>query len=178
MDKILENIEKQDLSGEDLINICEGKVEIVPYHELNKYNSIEQLLQKYGAVILLYEVRQNFGHYTALLYDPQGKLEFFDSYGFRPDQELKYATYNAEEGVPYLTKLLEAYKKPIVYNTIKLQKMLRDINTCGRWTSCRIRLRHLVLRDFQHLFTKNRYYNGDFFVSALTYLYTMKTKNS
>ena len=155
MDKILQTIEKQDLTGDDLLKICEGKVLIVPYHELGDFNSVEDLLSKFGAVIILYEVRKNFGHYTALLYDPDGKLEFFDSYGFKPDQELKYADYNAEQGIPYLTKLLNNYKKPIVYNTMKLQKFVRDVNTCGRWTSTRIRLRNLRLRDFQQLFTKN-----------------------
>lgn len=175
MDKLLNESETVDLTGEDLINICEGKVEILPYHELEDVKSIEDLLEKFGAVIILYETKKNFGHYTALLYDPDGKLEFFDSYGFRPDAELKYADYNAEQGVPYLTNLLKNYKKPIIYNTVKLQKLVREVNTCGRWTSCRIRMRHLPLQKFQQLFTKNKYYNGDFFVSALTYLYTLKS---
>tara|TARA_B110000046_G_scaffold117360_1_gene124277 strand:- start:2732 stop:3259 length:528 start_codon:yes stop_codon:yes gene_type:complete len=175
MDRILAEIETQDLSGSDLVAICEGQVEVVPYHELNKYKSIEDLLEKYGAVIILYEIRENFGHYTALLYDNTNTLEFFDSYGFKPDQELKYATYNAEQGVPYLTKLIADYKKPINYSSVKLQKFVRDVNTCGRWTSCRVRLRKKYnLKQFQDLFNKNKYYNGDFFVSALTYLYTLK----
>ena len=89
MDKILTNIESQDLSGEDLVKICEGKVVVVPYHTLKNYNSIEDLLDKFGAVILLYETKQNFGHYTALYYNNSKQLEFFDSYGFAPDQELK-----------------------------------------------------------------------------------------
>ena len=172
MDRIIDEIEKVDLTGEDLINICEGKVEVIPYHELVEYDSIEKLLDKYGAVILLYETKKNFGHYTALLYDMNGDLEFFDSYGLKPDEELNYATY---DDTPYLSNLLKKYNKKYSVNTVKLQKFVRDINTCGRWTTTRIRLREkYTLRQFQELFTKNKYYNGDFFVSALTYLYTLK----
>ena len=175
MDKILTNIESQDLSGDDLVKICEGKVVVVPYHTLKNYNSIEDLLDKFGAVILLYETKQNFGHYTALYYNNSKQLEFFDSYGFAPDQELKYATFNLQEGIPYLTRLLKKYNKPVTYNKTRFQMWAKDINTCGRWTSVRIRMKDKYsLNEFTQLFNKPKYFNGDFYVSALTYLYTLK----
>lgn len=167
-------IEKVDLTGEDLVKICEGKVEVVAYHTLKKYNSIEQLLSKHGAVILLYETKENYGHYTALHYDNTGNLEFFDSYGIPPDGELKYAEYNLDEGVPYLTRLLKKYDKPINYNKVRLQRFIKDVNTCGRWTSCRIRMNQIPLTQFQQLFKKTSKFDGDWYVSALTYLYTLK----
>jgi len=175
MDEVIKQIESVDLTGEDLTRICRNQIEVVPYHTLNKYNSIEDLLKKFGAVILLYETKENFGHYTALFYDINNQLEFFDSYGLSPDSELKYATYNLNEGVPFLTLLLKKYTKPINYNKVKFQAFIKDMNTCGRWTSTRIRLRKkYTLPQFTKLFQSNKHYNGDWYVSALTYLYTIK----
>ena len=170
MDYLIENAETIDLTGEDIVKICEGKVKVVPYHELAGVNSIEELLQPFDAVILLYEVKQNFGHYTALLIDPDGNLEFFDSYGFAPDQELNYAKY---DNTPYLTNLLKKYNGNIVYNNYQFQEWVKDVNTCGRWTSTRVRMaKKYNLNQFQKLFSNLKFYNGDWLVSALTYLYT------
>ena len=174
MNSIINDIEKVDLTGEDLVRICKGKVKVVPYHELKNYDSIEDLLKEFGAIILLYETKLDFGHYTALHYDNTGRLEFFDSYGLAPDAELKYAAYNLAQGVPYLTNLLKQYKKPINYNKVRLQKFMKDINTCGRWTSCRIRMNEYPLADFIKLMKDDMKHNGDWYVSALTYLYTLK----
>lgn len=157
-----------DLTGKDIEKICDGKVKVLSYHELQGIPSIEALLEPFGAVVLLYETKENFGHYTALFYDAQNNLEFFDSYGFAPDQELNYATY---DNTPYLSQLLSKYKGRIVYNTKRLQQWAKDVNTCGRWTASRIRLRNLNPTQFENLF-KTKYYNPDFFISAITYLYT------
>ena len=45
MDNILKKAESIDLSGDDLMNICNNKVEIIPYHTLGTYDSIEHLLK-------------------------------------------------------------------------------------------------------------------------------------
>ena len=173
MDKLIDNAESRDLTGEQLKLICRGKVEVVPYHTLNKYESIDDLLSNFGAVILLYETKENFGHYTALYYNSDNDLEFFDSYGFKPDEELKYATYNLDNGIPYLTNLLKKYQKKVVINTRKFQAFKKDMNTCGRWTSVRILLREkYTLPEFTKLFSNIKYYSGDFWVSAMTFLIT------
>jgi len=170
IDALLQNAETIDLSGEDIKKICNNQVKVIPYHELEGVESIEELLNPFNAVILLYETKQNFGHYTALLIDPNGDLEFFDSYGFAPDQELNYAKYDNK---PFLTELLSKYKGTIVYNDKQYQEWAKDVNTCGRWTATRVRLaKKFNLKQFQDLFDGLRYFNGDFMVSALTFLYT------
>lgn len=170
IDALLQNAETIDLSGEDIKKICNNQVKVIPYHELEGVESIEELLNPFNAVILLYETKQNFGHYTALLIDPNGDLEFFDSYGFAPDQELNYAKYDNK---PFLTELLSKYKGTIVYNDKQYQEWAKDVNTCGRWTATRVRLaKKYNLKQFQDLFDGLRYFNGDFMVSALTFLYT------
>ena len=171
MDKIIKNAESIDLSLEDIKIITNNECDVVVYHNLVQYNSIEDLLGEKGAVILLFETKRNFGHWTAIFYQDENRnsLEFFDSYGFYPDEELDYAKY---DNTPYLTDLLKKSKLPYIYNKKKLQVFAHEINTCGRWTSLRIVFRNLGLAQFQRLFQRNQYYNGDFFVSALTYLYT------
>lgn len=169
LEYMIDTAETKDLTGDDLMKICNNKVKVVPYHELKDVESIKELLEPHGAVILLYETKQNFGHYTALFFDGNNNLEFFDSYGFKPDDELRYAKY---DNIPYLTNLLNKYNGKIVYNVDKLQKFARDINTCGRWTSLRIRLRKLDKEQFSKLWKGLVYHNADFFATALTFLYT------
>jgi hypothetical protein len=167
------NAESIDLSGNDIIDICKGETHIVPYHELNNYNSIEELLKPYGTVVLLYELRENFGHWVCLFYDKNNKLNFFDSYGFKPDEELKYASYNLNNGRPYLTLLLEKYKGDLIVNNKRLQVFKKDINTCGRWVSVRLLTRNkYTMEEFKDLF-KTFKNNGDFYVSAITWNQTL-----
>ena len=167
------NAESIDLSGKDIMDICKNNTEIVPYHELKAYNSIEDLLQAQGSVILLYELRANFGHWVCLYYDKNKTLNFFDSYGMKPDEELKYASYNLTEGRPYLTLLLEKYKGKFIYNDKRLQVFKNHVNTCGRWVAIRILTKDkYTMKEFQDLF-KTFKNNGDFYVSALTFLQTL-----
>lgn len=169
LDTLIYGAESKDLTGAEVMKICQGQVKIVPYHELVNYSSLEQLLEPHGATILLYETKKDFGHYTALFYDRNNNIEFFDSYGFKPDQELKFAKYDKDAN---LTRLIKKYDKPVIYNNTQLQEWEADMNTCGRWCSMRIRFRDKSPDEFVKLFKNNQFYNGDWFVSALTFLYT------
>ena len=53
MDKIIKNAEDVDLSLEDIKKITNDSCEVIVYHNLDQYNSIENLLGEKGAVILL-----------------------------------------------------------------------------------------------------------------------------
>lgn len=163
------------LSGKNVIDICRGQTHIVQYHELYKYDSIEKLLEQHGTVTILYEITSGSGHWVCMYYDNDYTLNFFDSYaigGGVPDADLKYAEYNLNEGRPYLTLLLEKYNKKIIINNVRLQAFKKDINTCGRWVGIRLLTRKkYTMKQFQDMFStfKN---HGDFYVSALTWIYT------
>lgn len=171
MDNQIKNSEKIDLSKEDLLEITENKCEVVVYHNLGDYSSIEELLGEKGAVILLYEMKRNFGHWVALFYTDESKsgIEFFDSYGMKPDEELNYARYVNQT---FLKDLLNKYSGSVINNSKKLQIFKNEVNTCGRWTALRVRLRHIPLQTFQKLF-KGQTFNADWYVSALSFIYTM-----
>lgn len=176
IDKKIEQSENIDLSGEDLHRIVDGKARIIKYDDLQHFNSIDEVLGKYGAVIILYETSQNFGHWVCLFRIGERKLEFFDPYGLKLDEELKVAPeFNMREHhgelVAHLTALVELCEDCVVVsNTTQLQKVLRHTNTCGRWVGMRLRFRDVSLSNFITLMTKNKHYDGDFWVSALTLL--------
>lgn len=168
MDTLIKNQEDIDLSATDIVKICDGNVDVVVYHNLPNYQSLSDLCSKFGAVALLFELKENFGHWTALIeYDDH--FEFFDPYGMKPDEELNYAHY---DNTPYLSQLIEKSTKPVRWSTNKLQVFKDEINTCGRWVATRIKMRQLDNNSFGKLFKGHNHYNGDFWVSAITYLYT------
>ena len=172
MDKIIDTQEEMDLSGAEVESIIQRKASIIPYHDLVNYNNIDDLLGENKEVIILYESSHNVGHFVSLFIQPDNNknIEFFDPYGFYPDTELKFATYNHNA---YLTDLLQHSSYNLIYNNKRLQKWSSDTNTCGRWSALRLRFKHIPLVKFQYLFTHNECYASDFWVSALTLLYTI-----
>ena len=78
------------LSDEDIQRILGGDAKIIKYAELGQLNDIDQLLpNEKDYCIILYEDRPNRGHWTALL-KYNNLYEHFDSYGVKPDSELKW----------------------------------------------------------------------------------------
>ena len=117
-------------------------------------------------------MKRNFGHWVALFYtdESRNQVEFFDSYGYAPDEELNIAKYDNQ---PLLKEMMEASNLKVIYNKTKLQTFAEDVNTCGRWTASRIAMRSVPLQQFVRLFKNTGRYNGDWYVSALTYLFTL-----
>jgi len=177
MEKLISNAENIDLTGADLQRLTKEKTNIKTYHQLENVENIEEILSQDGSCIILYETNLNIGHWCSVFLRPENPkiLEFFDPYGNPPDSQLKYATYNLKNDKPYLTYLFDKWKKRggnIVWNNHKLQLWKKDVNTCGRWSSTRILLKKYNKDQFANLFTKNRMYNADFWVSAITYFST------
>ena len=173
IEEIIRNAESYDLSAKDIEDICENKVKITAYSELVNVNSLDEIFSPEGNAIILYQTKQNFGHWVALLKN-ETHIEFFDSYGFKMDEELSFATYN---NTPYLTNLFKKSGEQLIYNDVRLQKFAHEINTCGRWTSLRVVLRDYPLNDFIDMFKSNgSAYDGDFWVSSLTIIHSLKNK--
>jgi hypothetical protein len=127
----------------------EIKDKIIKYSDLANYQSIYQLLpKKNDFCIILTEMKENEGHWCSLLrYPYKGKdcIEWFDSYGVRPDGELDYIPSFVKkmlgENTHYLSGLIQTIDPSttdFVYNKSKLQALQDGINTCGRWVICRI----------------------------------------
>ena len=141
----------KSLSNFEVMGALNNKINVMTYTQLANYDNIENVLGPNKAVVLLYLTKWNYGHYTCLFLNSNNKLHYFDSYGDTPDYLLKYIPeYFREESLqklPHLTYLLWKCKYQIEYNDYKLQKMGKNITTCGRW--CIIRLLNKELSDKQ-----------------------------
>ena len=178
MDKVISKAEDIELTGLDLQRLTKQNTNIRAYHDLENVENIEEILgYKSKACIILYETKENYGHFCSIFVRPENNkvIEFFDPYGNPPDSQLKFATYNLKNNKPYLTYLLDNWKErggSVIWNNQKLQDWREDVNTCGRWCGTRILLKEKTIMEFTKLFTTNRFYRPDFWVSALTYFYT------
>lgn len=173
IDLQINNLEKIDLSGADILRITENKCNVISYDNLQNVNSIDDLLGAYGACIILYTTKSNFGHWTTLMKIDDDLLEFFDPYGYSVDEELQiidklHLRKDGRYNNPHLTALINQSKYKVKVNKNQVQKEASDMNTCGRWASLRVKLRHYSLDKFINLMCNNNYYDGDFWVSALT----------
>jgi hypothetical protein len=178
MDQVIKNAENISLDDKDLTNICYPQtVKIIFYSELDKYETIDDLFRVNGDnIIILYRTTNNYGHWVSLL-NYGNYIEYFDSYGGKPDYMIELAKetirLTQNDAIPHLTYLLNLAKnrnrKRIIYNSVKLQKFHQHVNTCGRHAALRIKLRHIELHEYQKLLTHNKY-DPDMTVTYLTYL--------
>jgi hypothetical protein len=157
---MLNNTEQQAVEaepmGDDDIKRYFPNAKIIVYNDLAKYNSIDELLPNDKSFIfMLIESSENKGHWVGLCRYGD-TCEFFDSYGGKPDSQLKWNSSTKNEALgqdeKYLTNLLAGHGGHVVYNPIKYQGAGGDINTCGR--HCCFRIQNM--RDGKNL---DDYYN-------------------
>jgi len=126
-------IMRMPLSDSDIRHILGKNIKIIIYSDLSKFSNIRELLQsERDCCIILYELKQLSGHWTCLTRD--GDLfTFFDSYGLKPDSELRWISLKERlklnEKVSYLTNLLNT--EQYIYNKIAYQQNDSRIETCG-----------------------------------------------
>ncbi len=116
------------------------------YSELADYKDIFELLpHDKSYVIVLTETGPNRGHWCSLM-RYGNTIEWFDSYGVKPDGELSLIPQSVKralgEDKHYLSRLLKALPKDYhyVYNKAKLQRDGPNINTCGKWSILRVEM--------------------------------------
>ena len=178
MNKYLKDSENIDLSSEDILNITNNETSIITYQELENIQNIDELFTNKDVVTILYQTKQDFGHWVCLIKHSSSLLEFFDPYGLNIDEELSMANYNLRlhEGVrvPHLTNLINKSNYNVIYNKAKLQQFIEHINTCGRHVSVRIKMKHMKLYNYVKLMTSDKCLNPDEIVSLMTILYSLK----
>lgn len=149
----IKELTMESLSDNDIKSILPD-VKIISHQELKNYKLIDELLpNKKDMVIIIYETKPNYGHWTMISrYD--NVIEYFDSYGNPVDEPIKWINKeykNTIDKTPYLTKLLKdaSNKYDIIYNSKDFQnnKNLK-ISTCGR--HCIFR-GHTIIQDNQQL---------------------------
>lgn len=99
---------------------------------------IKRFLDEYSGLAILYEDEPHSGHWVLLLRRDDNKLEFLDSYGLAPDDELKYADFSGcqAKGRHLLRAALDHW--PVVeYLGSPIQEWREGVNTCGRYALLR-----------------------------------------
>lgn len=169
--KVLKKLEKKSLSGQDIINGLNGNVKVITYQDIRNYDNLDDLLHPYNQVVILYETSEGYGHWVCL-YSENGKITFFDSYGLKPDEELKfipkYFRKENDTDYPLLTYLLYQSGYKVEYNQHRLQKSLRDVNTCGRHCIVRLKYKEIPIDTYAKILRSFKPYNPDNIVTMLT----------
>ncbi len=105
---------------------------LVSYDEIEDMNE-HDLLQKLPLIVLYLNAKDS-GHWVLVhRVGPNNMIEFFDSYGYKVDQEFKFIP-DEFKTPKYLAKLLckIIQTEPISYNQYQFQSKEHGINTCGR----------------------------------------------
>jgi len=129
------------LSAYDVQKVAGAHIPIYKYSEIQKYKTLKELLGGKQAIILLYEWRENMGHWCCVFRNSNG-YNFFDSFGYVPDGEEAFIPENTRKkfGLDrHLSYLLATTNLPIQYNEFVLQD--DKASTCGRWVGYRLRNR-------------------------------------
>lgn len=167
----IKKLMKKSLSDIEIKRVLGGETKIITYPELAKYKTIDELLQPYGNVIILYLTGENYGHWTCLFKLDDKNVEFFDPYALKPDRELKLIPMHfrriKNQVTPHLSHLLYNSKYTIHYNDYPLQKHFRDINTCGRHCIIRLYFKNINIDKYIKLMT-NQKKSPDEIVTYLT----------
>lgn len=171
--------ERIDLTDDDLVDLTRGKCNILAYEDLEKYNTIDEVLGEYKCAIILFQSTQNTGHWVTIFTSAQNPnlLIFYDPYGWPIDSELKYSKYNLRvhqgEEVAHLSYLIEQSNYKVISNPNQYQSNAKDTRTCGRHTAVRVVFRKMSVNQYKHFITNSfQGMNPDQSVSMLTLLFS------
>ena len=169
--------EKIDVTGKAMLRMVDNKANLMTYIDLEKYNSIDDVLGEHRAVILLYQSHKFEGHWTCLFesHTDPNKLIFWDSYGITIDEELKFSEFNTRRHqgqiVPHLTALIDKSNYTVESNKHQFQKDGNRNSECGSHTALRLVFREMSNKKYQTFMTSNSHFDSDFWAVALTLLF-------
>lgn len=150
-DVALSDLDIRNMMKEQLIS----NFNVIPYPDIKKYKTVEELLGPENICFILYMWKQNYGHWC-LLQKSGNLIEFFDPYGDFPDSQLERVPepFRTESGQTEktLSKLLLNFDGELSYNEYKFQHLKEDVKTCGRWSLVRAILKDIPLDMFYELF--------------------------
>lgn len=173
MDKLINNIIAQDLTGTDVNYLTRGKATVFIYKNLLQCNSILDAFGSNNALILLFPVQSDMeGHFISILKNDKTKtITHWDPYGLSWIQERAYTDnqYVQRHLLGNLYTKAQQNGWTVNWNKYRLQQMKKNISTCGRWSCSRIRLSYLSDSEFASLFL-NQKESSDWLVTIMTFV--------
>lgn len=160
MNKLLGHLNSLPLSGSDILSAIDGQAKVIRYSAIHEYSSIDELLDPYDCVVILYETQPKYGHWTCLFLNrATNVLEFFDPYGKPIDSQLDHINPKFRKSTfqdyPYLSRLMVKSPYYLEYNDKPLQRVGDTINSCGRHVSLRLVMRNVPIREYQSFLLQN-----------------------
>jgi len=158
MEISLKELENISLSNTEVMHLIDGKANLIQYPQLVNVTNIDQILEPYGACIILFLTKQNYGHWTCVFKVNNNTIEYFDPYGLFIDEALdfnkdNYFRIENNQNYAHLTYLLYHSKYEITYNQYKFQSKKKGVSTCGRHTAMRLIMRNLSLDEYKKYIT-------------------------
>jgi hypothetical protein len=152
----IKKIKEYALSNDDINKILEPDTKIFTYPEFGDMESIDEAFDQLGRCIFLFLTQSDtVGHWLCMFKRGDDTIEYFDSYGEKPEAQREWLTpeklEELGEGEPYLYNLLKASGYKVYYNKFPYQADKNDVNSCGRWAVSR-----LIMKDYSNL----QFYNA------------------
>ena len=166
---IIKQLESRPLSSNEISNALGGECKIIRYTKISQYKDIDSFLGPNGCAVILFETGKDFGHWICLFKYPDNKtIEFFDPYGYKPEDEKEFMPREYHGAYNYISRMLYNSPYEVEYNDYPFQQDKEGINTCGRWTISRLLLRDIDINRFIKLFKKSKGINPDILVTLFT----------
>lgn len=127
---------KSELSTEQMNRYFEGNANIISRQQMSNFKTLAECFRNYECDhCIIFTATNNLysGHFQCMYID-NGKLYFFDSYGFGCDDLVKQLKSKFHQ-LPILTTLISKsqYANEAYENSVEYQEEADDINTCGRY---------------------------------------------
>lgn len=164
---ILKKYEDIALSNKDILKKIDNMANIILYPDLHKYKTLDDILEPYGACVLLFEAKPKYGHWCCIFKVNDKLVEFFNPYGGYPDDSLGYISVNykkrSHQMHTYLSYLMYMSPYFLSFNQYKFQKNSPNVRTCGRHVVVRLLHRNLSLQKYIRFLNKKCIeYNTDY----------------
>lgn len=175
MDAVVKTIIDQDLTGTQETQLLRGVANVKSYEQLQGVSDIITFLGPTGRIALFFPVAPGSstpGHWLAVWFNRKSNtLHHFDSYGFSPQEELRYSTNPAVREQLLNRLYIRAQQSGIrlEVNTFAYQKQGNNVNTCGRHVICRLRFNYMNDAMYQHMMSGQKL-SPDRIVTMLTIL--------
>ncbi len=170
----LEKLKKYALSDGDIEELLGEDIFICVYPYLNEVEHIDEIFDDKGRCMLLFNtINDSAGHWVCM-HKKKNRIDFFDPYGLKPDEPMKWLTEEKRDDLDMetkrLTQLLKSSGYKVYYNTFEFQSDKYSC-TCGRWCASRLLYLNYDLDQFYQFINhyKNKYELGTL-ENAVTYL--------
>ncbi len=156
--------ESYALSAQDIQDILEPDTKIFTYPAFNDMSSIEEAFDPLGRSVFLFLTESPTSRHWLCMFKRRGHIEYFDSYGGRPDSQRKWLSpeelERLDESEPSLTTLLRRSGYRVYANTYPYQSKREDVSTCGRWVVARLICKDMSNEQFYHAVRRDMAANG------------------